>query len=65
MKQLHPSGFELRIKDRSGIYRVFFVFFDEDRILIPHAFSKKTQKTPQRDIETGKQRLRRLINETK
>ena len=60
---LHKSAFELRIKDASGIYRVFYVCFDSDAILIPHAFIKKTQKTPQREIGTAKQRLRRMIYE--
>jgi phage-related protein len=63
MKQLALSAFELRIKDRDGIYRVFYVLFDKDRILVPHAFTKKTQKTPRQEIETGKKRLRRLIDE--
>lgn len=65
MKSVHPSAYELRVKDGSGIYRVFYVFFDKDKILIPHAFTKKSQKTPVREIETAKNRLRRLIDETK
>ena len=60
---LHKSAFELRIKDASGIYRVFYAFLDADAILIPHAFTKKTQKTPQKEIDTAKQRLRRIIHE--
>lgn len=65
MKQVHPSAFELRIKDASGIYRVFYVFLDKGQILVPHAFTKKTQKTPLKEIETAKKRLRRLIDEIK
>jgi len=63
MKELAPSAFELRVKDRAGIYRVFYVLFDKHRVFVPHAFTKKTQKTPRQEIETGKRRLRRLINE--
>jgi phage-related protein len=63
MKQVGPSVFELRVKDRDGIYRVFYMLFDKDRILIPHVFTKKTQKTPRHEIETAHKRLRRLINE--
>ena len=51
MKQLAPSAFELRAKDRGGIYRVFYVLFDKQRIFVPHAFTKKTQKTPLQEIE--------------
>lgn len=63
MKQVGPSVFELRVKDQSGIYRVFYVLFDKQRILVPHAFTKKTQKTPLQEIETAQKRLRRLVNE--
>lgn len=63
MKQVASSAFELRVKDRDGIYRVFYVFFDKQRIMVPHAFVKKTQKTPPQEIETAQKRLRRLIHE--
>ena len=65
IKQVHASAFEMRIKDKNGIYRVFYVLFDKGKILIPHAFTKKTQKTPQKEIETAKKRLRRLTDEIK
>jgi phage-related protein len=63
IRTVHGSAFELRIKDKAGIYRVFYVLFEGEKILIPHAFTKKTQKTPKKEIETAKKRLRRLINE--
>lgn len=63
MKQVGSSAFELRVKDRDGIYRVFYVLFDKHRILVPHAFTKKTQKTPLREFETAQKRLRKLVNE--
>lgn len=63
MRQVASSAFELRVKDREGIYRIFYVLFDKQRIFVPHAFTKKTQKTPLHEIETGKKRLRRLIDE--
>lgn len=63
MRQLGSSAFELRVKDRAGIYRVFYVLFDKNQIFVPHAFTKKTQKTPLHEIETAQKRLRRLIDE--
>ncbi len=65
MKTIHSSAFELRVKDSAGIYRVFYVLFDKKHIFIPHAFTKKTQKTPKKEIDTAKKRLRSLINEVK
>ena len=52
---------ELRVKDRSGIYRVFYYTRLVDSILIFHAFTKKTRKTPQHEIDLAQQRLKEMI----
>ncbi len=45
--------YEIRIKYRSDIFRIFCCF-DEERVLILfNAFQKKTQKTPKKEIEKG------------
>ncbi|HEY6660358.1 MAG TPA: type II toxin-antitoxin system RelE/ParE family toxin [Pyrinomonadaceae bacterium] len=36
---------ELRVRDRSGAYRIFYYTKLADSLLIFHAFAKKTQKT--------------------
>ncbi|MEX0798284.1 MAG: type II toxin-antitoxin system RelE/ParE family toxin [Bacteriovoracaceae bacterium] len=51
---------ELRFKDKSGIYRVFYVINKKDAIYAVHAFQKKSQKTPKKNIELVKKRIRRL-----
>ena len=65
LKNIYPSAHELRVKDRKGAYRVIYVLNIGDKILIPHAFTEKTQKTPQKEIELSIKRLRELINENK
>jgi len=52
---------ELRIKDRSGQYRVFYYTKKADAILIFHFFKKKTQETPSQEIETAKGRLEEML----
>ena len=45
--------YEIRIKYRSNILRIFCCF-DEGRIVVLfNAFQKKTQKTPKKEIEKG------------
>ena len=51
---------EIRIKDDSGTFRVFYVVRRRDGIHVLHAFQKKTQKTRKSDIEVGKARFREL-----
>jgi phage-related protein len=65
VKTIHAKAHELRIKDKMGAYRVIYVLSTKDHILIPHAFTKKTQKTPQKEIEISIKRLKELLNETK
>ena len=52
---------ELRLKDRSGAYRVFYYTRLENSILIFHAFVKKTQKTSRREIQKGMKYLKEMI----
>jgi phage-related protein len=54
---------ELRVKDRNGAYRVFYLARLKDEVLIVHAFTKKTEKTPAIEIETAKRRLKELLDE--
>ena len=51
---------EVRVKDPSGAFRVFYVVRRRDGIHVLHAFQKKTQKTRKSDIELGKLRYREL-----
>ena len=51
---------EVRIKDQSGAFRVFYIVRRRDGIRVLHAFQKKTQKTCRSDIEVAKARFREL-----
>jgi len=54
---------ELRVKDSSGAYRVFYFTRLPHAILVFHAFQKKTQQTPKHEIEVGQKRLKEMIDE--
>ena len=49
--------FEIRAIGREGTGRAFFCTVKERRIIILHAFIKKTDKTPAQELETGRKRL--------
>lgn len=63
MSSVRPGVNELRIRDRAGIYRVFYYTKVADSVLIFHAFEKKTQKTPQHEIVLAQERLKELLDE--
>ena len=51
VKFIRDELYELRAEYNSNIYRVFFIF-DEGRIVVLfNGFQKKTQKTPNNEIE--------------
>ena len=54
---------ELRMRDRTGIYRTFYFTKSLRGILLFHAFVKKTQKTSLHDIELGRKRLKEMLDE--
>jgi phage-related protein len=65
MKIIHKNAFELRVKDEMGNYRIIYIVNQGDKILIPHAFNKKTQKTAKFDIQLSIKRLKEMIHEIK
>lgn len=50
---------ELRLKDRSGAYRVFYVL-PGAVVYVLHAFHKKTHATPKSNIDLVQKRLKEL-----
>ena len=52
--------FELRLKGKEGIARVLFCALVGRRIMMLHSFIKKTQKTPLREIEIARKRMKEV-----
>ena len=52
---------ELRVKVADGNVRIFYFFFIEHRIILLHAFKKKTQELPEGEIEQAKGNMEDLI----
>lgn len=52
--------FELRPRGRSGIGRAFYCFLVGKRIVVVHAFVKKTQQTPDKELKLARKRAKEL-----
>ena len=63
MPSVVSGAAELRIRDRSGLYRAFYYTSSPRGILVFHAFTKKTRATPKQDLDLGKKRLKELLHE--
>ena len=62
-KQLRGySGlWELRVKLSSDITRIFYFFPTNTRILLLHGFTKKTNETPTKELQTAVRRMNDAI----
>ncbi len=56
--------FEIRLKGQEGIARVFYCTAVGKEIIILHSFIKKDQKTPLKELELARSRLKEIKNES-
>jgi phage-related protein len=52
--------FELRLKGKEGIARVFYCTLVGQRIIMLHSFVKKSQKTPGKELELARRRMKEI-----
>jgi len=61
-RALGQGLFEMRPRGRSGIGRAFYCLLVARRIVIVHAFVKKSQRTPDAELRIARQRVRQVLN---
>ncbi len=53
--------FEIRIKDKSNIHRIFYFAYTGKRLILLHGFTKKTEKTRGREIVVAERRMEEYL----
>jgi phage-related protein len=56
VRHIEGDIFELREESRTNIFRILYILYIENRIVLLHGFQKKTQETPRHEIEKARQR---------
>ncbi len=64
-KPLGKKLFEIRVKTKSNIGRVFFCYVKGCELIVVHSLIKKTQKTPKKEIEIALKRAKEISYEAK
>jgi phage-related protein len=59
MQSVAPGVREIRIREASGAFRIIYLAALENRVLVLHAFQKKTRATSKKDLDLAIQRLKR------
>lgn len=65
VKYLRDEIFELRAEHGGNIFRVFFIFDDGNVVMLFNGFQKKSQKTPQSEINKAIQLKKEYYAEKK
>ena len=60
VKHIQGALWEIRLKGKSGIARALYVTATPERVVVLRVFTKKTQKTPKREIRLALQRAKEL-----
>lgn len=63
VRHLEDRIWELRRESNTNIFRILYAFISGRRILLLHAFQKRTQKTPRAEIDLAQRRLSELLAE--
>jgi phage-related protein len=61
VKHLDGRLWEMRLKGKDGIARAVYVTAAGERVVVVRVFTKKTQKTPRREIELALERAKEVL----
>lgn len=56
-RQIRGKLWEIKIRITTGGFRLFYVCVDRSKLTILHAYHKKTQKAPIKEIELAEKRM--------
>lgn len=60
-RQIEGKLWELKIRLRGHQHRIFYVVLKSNEMVLLHAYLKKTQKAPLKELQVAKQRMKTII----
>jgi phage-related protein len=61
MTSIGPGVQEIRVREEGGAFRVIYLARLAEAVYVIHCFQKKTQRTPQRELDLARRRLTELM----
>ncbi|NKB17284.1 MAG: type II toxin-antitoxin system RelE/ParE family toxin [Pseudanabaena sp. CRU_2_10] len=58
---LEDKLYEIRIEQDTNIYRILYFAYTDKRFILLHGFQKKTQKTPKKELDISKERMKAFL----
>ncbi len=62
VRHLRGRLWEMRMRGKDGTSRALYVTVRDKRVVVLRVFTKKTQKTPRREIDLALQRAKRIVD---
>jgi len=60
-KPIDGKLWEIKFKSESAGYRILYVLLEQDLMVWLHAFSKKSQKTPPKELKVARKRMKEVL----
>lgn len=64
-KKITRNIWEIRVQFANNIYRLLGFFDEKNLVILNHAFTKKTQKTPKKEIKIAEKRRKDYLRRKK
>lgn len=65
VKNVKEKIWELRILAKENIHRIFYFAYTGRKMVLLHGFTKKTEKTPKKEIDIAEERIKDYIRRNK
>lgn len=62
-RQIEGKLWEIKVRAPTGGYRFFYVLLAADHLHVLHAYRKQGQKTPRRELDLARKRLKEILDE--
>ncbi len=62
-RQIDGKLWEIKIRTSIGGYRIFYMTISKDRMILLHAYQKKSQKAPKKEISIATKRLKVVLED--
>jgi len=62
-RQIDGKLWEIKIRTSSGGYRIFYVTVSREQMILLHAYQKKSQKTPKKELVVALKRLKVVLED--
>lgn len=61
-KPIEGKLWEIKFRSVHSGYRIFYILLEKDLMVWLHAFSKKSQKTPTRELDLARKRMKEVLS---